>query len=452
MDQAAAQMNFPRRTRKSLKTAGRQQLDWSGDYRLYQGQVQADRLFEPIVQGVLQELPGHQPLVVAVDDSLLGKTGTKIPQVGWYRDPLGPPFHTNLVRGLKFVQLSAAVPDSYDGRGARMVPGGFAPIAKMPKAPAGATDKEKALVDQRRERNSPSHHALRLIDRLRGQLDGTKEHRHRALYVCGDGHYSTETLLQHLPAHTHYIGRIRGDTHLCEVAPPKPNPGKGRPPSYGAKLPTPEELRKDRTVPWQRLSLHKNGRSTTIPYKHLPEARWHCAGEKALLQVVVIAPFRYKKTKDGPWRYTQPAYLLCTDASLPVADLISWYLWRWDIEVNFRDQKQLFGASHPQVRHPISVTAAPAVCIAAYAGLLLAAIRVFRARGVPVVFYPPKWYPRKSAQRPSTAILLHQLRHEVTAQSLWFANFSGFCSDAPQQMNLDKSHLPRSSPSQRPAA
>ncbi len=435
-----------------LKTAGRQQHDWSADYRLYQGQVEADRLFEPIVQGALEQLPGQRPVVVAVDDSLLGKTGTKIPRVGWYRDPLGPPFHTNLVRALKFVQLSVAVPDCYEGRGARMVPVGFAPIAKMPKVAAGATEKEKALAEQRRQANSPSHHALGLIEKLRGQLDGTEEHRHRSLYVCGDGHYSTETMLQQLPAQTHYIGRIRGDTHLCEVAPPKPCRGKGRPASYGPKLPTPEELRKDKTVSWKELTTEKNGQATTIRYKHLPQARWHIAGEKALLQVVVIAPFRYKKKMDGPWRYTQPAYLLCTDASLPVADLIRWYLWRWDIEVNFRDEKQLFGASQPQVRHPISVAVAPAVCIAAYAGLLLAAIRIFGTRGLPIVLSPPKWHRRKSRQRPSTATLLQQLRHEVTAQSLCFANFSGFCCDTPQQTNPDKSNSPSPPPSQRTAA
>ncbi len=76
---------------------------------------------------------------------------------------------------------------------------------------------------------------------------------------------------------------------------------------------------------------------------------------------MVIAPLRYKKRKSGPWLYTKPAYLVCTDADMPVEQLIQAYFWRWGIEVNFKEEKQFFGAGQAQVRHTSSVSSAPAV-------------------------------------------------------------------------------------------
>ena len=53
-------------------------------------------------------LPDNAPLVTALDDTALRKTGRKIPGVGYRRDPMSPPFHVNLVPAQRFVQLSAS--------------------------------------------------------------------------------------------------------------------------------------------------------------------------------------------------------------------------------------------------------------------------------------------------------------------------------------------------------
>jgi hypothetical protein len=47
---------------------------------------------------------------VAVDDTRLRKTGRAIPQARYHRDPLSPPFHVNLLRGLRFLQASLLLP------------------------------------------------------------------------------------------------------------------------------------------------------------------------------------------------------------------------------------------------------------------------------------------------------------------------------------------------------
>jgi hypothetical protein len=98
-------------------TSGGQLHDWSADYRLYsEGRADLSALFAPVLHEVLHALPPEAPLVVALDDTLLRKTGTYVDGVAWRRDPLGPPFQTNLVRAQRFLQMSAAWPLKTGGR------------------------------------------------------------------------------------------------------------------------------------------------------------------------------------------------------------------------------------------------------------------------------------------------------------------------------------------------
>jgi hypothetical protein len=72
-----------------LCTAGRQNRDWSADYRFFaQSPWQVADLFVPVWSGLLELLGPGEPFVAAMDDTLLKKTGTKIPGVAYRRDPL----------------------------------------------------------------------------------------------------------------------------------------------------------------------------------------------------------------------------------------------------------------------------------------------------------------------------------------------------------------------------
>jgi hypothetical protein len=138
---------------------------------------------------------------------------------------------------------------------------------------------------------------------------------------------------------------------------------------------------------------------------------------------------RFKKKKNGPWRYTEPAYLICTDAAWSPQELIQTYLWRWDIEVNFKEQKQLLGIAQAQVRRKASVRSAPAVGVAAYAGLHLAYARLSQSHSSPLAYKPPKWYHRKPKARPSTAILLMEIQRQASARIFTDTHFSDFSSN-----------------------
>ena len=95
----------------AICATGRQFLDWSADYRLFSRSPWAPHaLFDPIFDRLAALLTSPQaPVVAALDDTLCKKTGRHIPGATYARDPLSPPFHVNLCRGLRFVQASVLV-------------------------------------------------------------------------------------------------------------------------------------------------------------------------------------------------------------------------------------------------------------------------------------------------------------------------------------------------------
>jgi hypothetical protein len=90
---------------------GVEHRSWSAEYFLHsRRQWEPQQLFQPILKRALAYCP--QKLVgVAIDDTKLRKTGRAIQQAFYQRDPLSPPpFHVNLVLGLRFLQASLLVP------------------------------------------------------------------------------------------------------------------------------------------------------------------------------------------------------------------------------------------------------------------------------------------------------------------------------------------------------
>jgi hypothetical protein len=162
--------------------------------------------------------------------------------------------------------------------------------------------------------------------------------------------------------------------------------------------------------------------------KRLSNLLWRVAGLQHTLQLVVIAPLGYRLRKNSKRLYRRPAFLICTDPQLDLHTLVQAYVQRWDIEVNFREEKTLLGVGQAQVRHADSVEAVPALQVASYAMLLLATLRAFQGPAKPDVLPPPKWAVDTVSRRFSTPRAINQLRAEVWGRALGLANLSGFAS------------------------
>ena len=400
-----------------LSTCGRQFSDWSADYRLYsQARVDPAALFGVVRRGVQAQVPADAPLVVAMDDSLLRKRGRKIAGAAWRRDPLSPPFALNWVWGQRVLQLSAALPLDETGR-ARLLPIDFvqAPSAARPRKTA-RPHAWQAYRQQQKELNL-NVQARRRVAVLRQQLQA--EAPQRRLWLTIDGRFTNRTLLRGLPADVTCIGRIRADAKLYHLPMATScGPRGGRPRYYGVRLPTPEQTRQDDSVPWQTVRAYAAGRTHDFRIKTVGPLRWRAAGGTRNLRLIVIAPLGYRLTQAGKLLYRRPAYLICTDATLPLNQVLQAYLWRWDIEVNLRDEKTVLGVGQAQVRHVHAVQNVPATAVAAYALLLLAAAQAYGPAGQPDTLPLPAWRRRQPPARATTMRLINQLRCELWGQAI----------------------------------
>ncbi|MEK7407766.1 MAG: hypothetical protein AAB225_22050 [Acidobacteriota bacterium] len=167
---------------------------------------------------------------------------------------------------------------------------------------------------------------------------------------------------------------------------------------------------------------------------------WRTAGVEQLLKLVVIAPLHYRPREGSRLLYRRPAYLICTDPTLDTQQIVQNYVWRWEIEVNFHEEKSLLGVGQAQVRKPAATQAVPALLIAAYAMLLLAAIGSGVGSPAASLLPPPKWSARKSPIRTSTQRLIHELQAEVWGRGLGLrqGNFSGFMTRQPLNQKPEK--------------
>jgi len=140
---------------------------------------------------------------------------------------------------------------------------------------------------------------------------------------------------------------------------------------------------------------------------------------------MVMAPPGYRLRAGGKLLYRQPAYLWVTDPGLSLAEAVQGCVWRWEQEVNFRDQKTRLGVGQAQVRHPQSVGRLPAWQVAANSARLWCA----QKRGEPaqVLCLPrPKWRGQAPPVWASPASLIHQLRYDAWAGAIRPETFRGF--------------------------
>ena len=403
-----------------LATAGRLFVDWSADYRLYsQARVEPADMFAQLQQEALDLLPGNQPAVVALDDTRIKKWSRKTPGVQYFRDPLGPKFHLNLLLAQRFVQQSMAVTD---GRGqARLVPVSFthAPVPAKPKR--AAADEQWRAYRQASRDHSLSAVGARQVRLLRQNLDSCAPGQGRRLISLVDGSYTNRRFLCGLPDNCTVIGRIRGDAKLYHL--PDQQKAVGRRRIYGSQAPTPEQLRQDPAADWREITVTHGRQELRMRVKTLAGLRWRATGDRHMLRVVVIAPLGYRINPQGKKLYRKPAYLVCTDPDLPVEKVVQYYIWRWGIEVNFRDEKTLIGVGQAEVHHPSSVERVPALQVLSYGILLLAAVKTYGLHDSKPILPSPRWQ-NKPPRQVSSQQLVNQLRHDLWSERLHFSNFA----------------------------
>jgi hypothetical protein len=389
-------------------TNGGQDRSWSAEYFLHSRcRWEPQQLFQPILRRALEHCP--QRLVgVAIDDTRLRKSGRAIPQAFYQRDPLSPPFHVNLMFGLRFLQASLLVPLHRNAPvGTRALPIRFQEVSRVKRPGKRASDEMQKQYRAAVKQKNLSRSFVKMGQQLRQELDQAGGYD-KVLVLAGDGSFCNRTCFSEIPERSVLLARARKDARLCFRA------AEGSRRFYAADKFTPEQVRQDEDRAWKTGKIFYGGKRRKIRYKDVPELYWQRGAQQRPLRLIVIAPTPYRKSKSKRLFYRDPAYLLTTDLRSSLRQLLQIYFDRWQIEVNHREEKDTLGVGQAQLWNVISVPKQPVLAVAAYSALLLASIQSFGAERGTAYAPLPKW--RRNARRPSCLDLVTLLRKEMQQQ------------------------------------
>ncbi|HTS62486.1 MAG TPA: hypothetical protein VMH28_10695 [Candidatus Acidoferrales bacterium] len=397
-------------------TNGGQFRSWSAEYFLHSRCAwQPQQLFRPILQRALAYCPGRL-VGVAIDDTRLPKTGRCIQQAFFQRDPLSPPFHVNLMLGLRFLQASLLVPTyRLAAVSTRGLPIRFEEVSRVKKPSRKAKPEAWQEYKEAVKQHNLSQHFVGSMGQLRRELDLAGGEK-KILMLAVDGSFCNRTCLRAPRDRTELIARARKDAVLCRGA----DDGSRR--FYGLEKFTPEQVRQDEAAPWKQTKVFYGGKWRRVRYKEVAVVYWQGGAGRCPLRLLVVAPTPYRKRKSSKLYYRKPAFLLTTDLKNSVKQLLQIYFDRWQIEVNHRDEKDTLGVGQAQLWNDKAVPKQPVLAVAAYSALLLASLITFGAERGAAYEALPKW--RKNAYRPSCLDLITLLRKEMAEQPSLLKEFA----------------------------
>jgi hypothetical protein len=247
----------------------------------------------------------------------------------------------------------------------------------------------------------------------------------QSVLLVADGHYDVLDFWRGLPQRTVAAVRSARNRVLYEL-PHAPN-GRGRPPSYGERAPTPGDWLRLRQG-WSKLTLRVRQRERQMRYRVLGPYLREGNPDQPLFLLVVGGQTWWRGKRHPRRQARKPAFYLISaqqDAAgnwqlpLPIETILAWLWQRWEVEVAHREMKSGFGVGQKQCWHPRSAIVSVQWSVWAYALLLLAGYRTWGLLGGPPA--PARWWP--GARRWSLNTLWRSYRAELWGnpefQALW---------------------------------
>jgi hypothetical protein len=259
------------------------------------------------------------PLVVGIDETIERRRGAKIAATGIYRDPVRSS-HSHFVKanGLRWVCLMLLVPIPWAAR-----------TWALPFLTALAPSERYAQARRRRHKpvTSWARQLIRLLHRW---------YPSRSLVIVGDRAYAALELLDAVRSVATLVTRLRLDARLFTPAPPRTPGQKGRPRLVGQRLPTLEQCRDDPATAWTAVRLPRwYSESDRLVEVVSQTAVWYHTG-------LPPVPLRWVLVRDPQGKFATQA-LLCTDLDATPAQILSWFVLRWQLEVTFREVRAHLG-------------------------------------------------------------------------------------------------------------
>ena len=333
------------------------------------------------------------PLLFGIDETLERRRqvfhdpGQRIAAKGIYRDPVRSS-HSHFVKasGLRWVCLMLVVPIPWAARTwALPILTALAPSERYNREQGR---RHKALTDWARQ--------LLLVVR--------RWWPERAIVAVADSTYAALELLAACcswRAPVTVVTRLRLDAALYAPAPPR-RPGQiGRPRLKGARQPTLAAVAADPGTTWTALTV----------------AQWYGTGARTVEVVSATAvwyhsglppvPLRWVLIRDPKARFPTQA-LLCTDPAVPPAQILAWFVQRWQVEVTFEEARRHLGLETQRQWSAAAIRRTTPVLLGLFSLVTLLAHR--QMQGPVGVVRQAAWYPKRA---PTFADALALVRRDI---------------------------------------
>lgn len=262
------------------------------------------------------------PIVLGLDETLERRWGKKIAAKGVYRDAVrsSREFFVKC-SGLRWVCLMLLAPIPWANR-AWALP--FLTVL----APSERYHQERGIRHKKL-----TDWARQMIRQARRWLP------EREIVVVADSGYAVLDLLAHcagLSRPVAMVTRLRLDAALYEPAPPRTPGTRGRPRLKGQRLPTLAARLTDPATRWTTVTVPSwYGEGPRTVELVSETAVWYHSGlpPVAIRWVLIRDP-------DGAF---DPQALLCTDLTADCAQILSWFVLRWQMEVTQEEVRRHLG-------------------------------------------------------------------------------------------------------------
>ena len=341
---------------------------------------------------------GSGPLVFGIDETIERRWGPRISARGIYRDTVRSSRSCHVkTSGLRWISMMWLGHVPWAGRHWAL------PFLTV-LAPS-----ERFHTRRGRRHKKLTDWARQMIVLLRRWLP------HRPIVVVGDGAYAVLHLLgvcQSLPQPVTMITRLRLDAALYAPAPPR-RPGQtGRPRVKGRRLPTPKQLLDMTSTQWTPTEVVWYGGHTRTLQIASDTAVWYHSGKPPV-------PIRLVLIRD-PRGELDPQVLLSTDQTAAPAQIVEWFVLRWQIEVTFQEVRSHLGVETQRQWSDRAIARTTPALLGIFSWVALAANSLQRDQ--PMIQRTAAWYA-KPAPTFIDAIALVR-RH------LWIAS-QGFSMSHP---------------------
>ena len=243
----------------------------------------------------------------------------------------------------------------------------------------------------------------------------------RYLVIVADGGYAALDILhscQSLPNPVTMITRMRLDAALYAPAPPRQPGQMGRPRLKGPRLPKLRELLDTASVSWTSTQLDWYDGTTRTLELASQTTVWYHSGKPPV-------PIRWVLIQD-PRDELDTQALLCTDQTADPAQIVEWFVLRWQLEVTFQEVRAHLGVETQRQWSDKAIARTTPLLLGLFSWITLAANSLQREQSI--TQRTAAWYPN-SVPTFSDAMAL-------VGRNLWMAAYS--FSMSPSRTALQK--------------